>query len=97
MVFANGKESPLFQTDQGFASQKSISIPSDREIRYVSMKMRNGLIYDGLRFFDSHGYLIKTVTWAEGQPGSAWTTKQHIPKNHVIVGFKCNTERESPH
>ena len=74
-----------------------MSILNGREIRFVSMKMRYGLLYDGIRFFDQYKKLIKSVTWAEGHSASRWTTMQQIPANQVIVGFKCNTDRESLH
>jgi len=76
MIFESGKESPMFQTNSGFATQNSIELRDGREIRYVSMKMRFGYLYDGIRFFDKYQHLIKSVIWANGHSASHWTTMQ---------------------
>ena len=55
MMFMNGERSPVFETpDQGFSVTKSFTVKPSPDIRYVSMRMRFGLVYDGLRFFDKN-------------------------------------------
>ena len=61
------------------------------------MFMRNGTLYDGLRFFDDSKNMINNVEWADDYKESRWTPMQDIPIGQHIVGFKCNIEGDSLH
>ena len=54
MVFANGKQSPFFETKGAEKGEiaKSFTIDTEKEIRLVSMKVDSGLYYHGIRLRD---------------------------------------------
>ena len=53
LVFSNGVESPLYASDSSASDTlKTIHINSVRKIAYVSMKIDEGIKFDGLRFYD---------------------------------------------
>ena len=66
MEFANQESSPFFEiadTENDF--EASMDLDTSIKIRYVSMEVRGGLFYTGIRFFDEVGSLIANHTWSE--------------------------------
>lgn len=50
LVFANGKESPLYKTSETQETIKVINIDQSRAIRSVSVRSDGGRVFKGIRF-----------------------------------------------
>ena len=66
-----------------------VKIDTTKTIRYISVKVRAGVLYDGIRFFDEKMESILDVEWGLNDFGS-WTNLQEIPPGRKIVGLKAN-------
>ena len=82
MVFANGLESPLFETNEAKEKDalKSLKVDTSRQIRLVSMKVDAGRYYHGIRFADYQNRNIANATWYEDDWGE-WTNLEEIPED----------------
>ena len=84
LVFSNGVESPMYATDSSATDTlKTIHINSVRQIGYLSVKIDDGIKFDGLRLYDKQMTYIADVTWnSMPSPTSTWTDLYAIPENH---------------
>ena len=95
MVFANGLESPLFETRQAEEEEvlKTLKFENDRQIRLVSMKVDAGRYYHGIKFSDYQNKNIANVTWYDDDWGE-WTLLKEIPADQTIIGMIVDSESE---
>ena len=68
---------------------KTIKIDATKTIRFISVKVRAGVLYDGIRFFGENMESIVDVEWGLNDFGS-WTNVQEVPSGRKIVGLKSN-------
>ena len=68
LKFTNGLKTPMFETEQGkFIQEKTVSVPTVREIRGISFL---GIFsITGLRFTDSDGNVIFNEIWERNHEG----------------------------
>ena len=91
MLFLNGESSPYYEVKNTEGDlEGSMEIDESREIRFVSMGLRGGLMYTGITFYDEAGDVIATQTWSENE-FTKETPKYEIPIGQKIVGMKCST------
>ena len=92
MRFQNGESSPFFEIDDTVGDiEGTLDIDKDKEIRYVSMELRGGLMYTGITFYDDNQAIISTFTWSDNELRRK-TPAYKIPEGQRIIGFKCTTE-----
>ena len=57
--------SPFFEVEDTAGDYEgSLEIDTDKDIRFVSMGLRGGLFYTGIKFFDARRLLIANYTWS---------------------------------
>ena len=74
----------MYATDSSATDTlKTIHINSVRQIGYLSVKIDDGIKFDGLRLYDKQMTYIADVTWnSMPSPTSTWTDLYAIPENH---------------
>ena len=93
MIFENGNQSPFFQVSATTDEQlKTIPVNTNRDIRYVSMRIKNKYPYTGLRLYDQANNIIVDESWEDV---GEWTELREIPLGQHIIGFICDTDSSS--
>ena len=68
MQFLNGESSPFFEIENTNGDwEDSAEIDTSREIRAISMRLRGGLMYAGITFYDDEGAVINNSTWSRNE------------------------------
>ena len=81
MYFANGNTSPFFEIEEtGGDVEGQLEIDTSKEIGYVSMGLRGGLMYTGITFYDKEGTKLSNYTWSEAE-NALETPKYEIPSD----------------
>ena len=89
LVFANGVESPLFETEGALDNTlNTIEVDPTKEIRFVSMKVSSGAWYSGIRFYsqDQAG-IVEALVDTEWSSDGEWTLMQKVPSDERIIGL----------
>ena len=78
LEFANGLETPLFETDFSRDTDptlKLVRVDTSRTIRRISLKIDRRECLRGLRLIDRYGEDIVEIVWAKATSGR-WITSQ---------------------
>ena len=83
--------SPLFEDccNKGRDLRK-YEIDTSERVRYVSMRMKGGRYYTGIRLYNDDMDFILDETWNDIN-SDPWTDPQLIPVGKQIIGLKANT------
>ena len=61
----------------------------------MSIKIDDGVKFDGIRFYDKHMTYIIDVVWnTMSASTSTWTDLYAIPENHQIIGVSANASED---
>ena len=77
LAFENGVESPLFESSRAQGELHSIKVNTD--IRFVSLKVYYGYLYNGFRFYDKDQQIIAEQSNDDGYALSIWSPLVEIP------------------
>ena len=58
------------------------------------MRIFSNYLFEGLRFLEEDGNIMKEVVWDE-RPGGVWTIPEAIPSGHHIIGIEVSIAEES--
>ena len=90
LVFKNGVISPLLEANNAKYSDmnKSFTIDTSKEIRYVRMATKYGVYFNAIWFLDDKYETISKEVW---RSSGEWHRPQEIPRGQHIIGIKADT------